>query len=533
MKILLVDDNIYILEGLKAGIDYAALGVDEIFVARNIQGATRLLEQENIPLVLTDIEMPGGTGLQLLEWINVHRPETVTLFCTSFADFDYARKAVELHSFDYYLKPIQYDQLQQLLKRAVAEVERRHKTREKELLGEYWLDSLLERKMHFFEDALLHIDSYDEDELELLAKSSHLPYNKADKFTLGLLRFEKEKSRMEGFSGNLERFVMNNMMEELLEGAGVHIETLMKCRKDTWAMVLSHGPGVTNEHICRVFTTIVDAIKDAIRCPVNGYYAYMSAFSNLRSRYMALETAFQDQVGGRTRVVDIDNYKTVKIGYASADMKAWEQLFRGGRRRELTADIEKYLEGRAFVQQMNKQVLCGVKNSVMQMVYTVLWEKQIDAGLLFGDPIYDALQAEALLSVSNLLRYLNHVFTEAMDYMEDSTKEENAVVKVKSYIDQHFCEDITRENLGEIVFLSSGYLAQSFKKETGISLGGYVIEKRMEKARQLLQEGELTVSEVAVAVGYDNFTYFSRLFKTKVGRSPKDYRKSFTSGKTV
>lgn len=527
LKILLVDDNIYILEGLKAGIDYAALGVDEIFVARNIQGAIQMMEQEDIPLVLTDIEMPGGTGLQLLEWINEHHPETVTLFCTSFADFDYARKAVELHSFDYYLKPIQYDQLQELLGRAVAEVCRRQKTREKELFGEYWLDSLSVRKMHFWEDALLHIDSYDEDELEFLAQSGHLTYSKDDTFTLGLLRFEKEKSKMEGFSGNLERFVMNNMMEELLSGTGVRIEILMKCRKDTWTMVLAHEPAVSVSQIGQVFTTIVDAVHAVIHCPVNGYYAYMSAFSNIRSRYMALEAAFQDQVGGTTRVVDIDNYQAEKIVYESADLKTWEQLFRSGCRRELTAAIEKYLAGKTMARQVNKQVLCGIKVSVMQMVYTVLWEKQIDAGHLFGDAIDDAMQADALLSVSSLLRYLNYVFTQAMDYMEDSGKEESAVAKVKSYIDQHYCEDITRENLGEIVYLSSGYLAQSFKKEIGISLGGYVIEKRMEKARQLLQEGKMSVSEVAVAVGYDNFTYFSRVFKTKVGQSPKEYRKKF------
>ncbi len=73
MKILLVDDNTYILQGLQAGIDYVALGITSVLTARNLSGAAALLEQENIPLVLTDIEMPGGTGLQLLEWINRYK----------------------------------------------------------------------------------------------------------------------------------------------------------------------------------------------------------------------------------------------------------------------------------------------------------------------------------------------------------------------------------------------------------------------------------------------------------------------------
>lgn len=90
---------------------------------------------------------------------------------------------------------------------------------------------------------------------------------------------------------------------------------------------------------------------------------------------------------------------------------------------------------------------------------------------------------------------------------------------------KYFCENITRDTLGEIVYLSPGYLAASFKKETGSSLGSYIIERRMEKAKALLAEGKLTVSEVAFAVGYDNFTYFSRLFKNKVGVMPKEYKK--------
>lgn len=54
-----------------------------------------------------------------------------------------------------------------------------------------------------------------------------------------------------------------------------------------------------------------------------------------------------------------------------------------------------------------------------------------------------------------------------------------------------------------------------------------MIEKRMERARALLLEDKMSVSEVAYAVGYDNFAYFSRLFKNKVGISPKEYKKEY------
>lgn len=80
MNILLVDDNIYTIRALKSGIDYNALGITGVYTARNMACAVEWLGKEEIPLVLTDIEMPNGTGLQLLEWINEHRPGIVTLF---------------------------------------------------------------------------------------------------------------------------------------------------------------------------------------------------------------------------------------------------------------------------------------------------------------------------------------------------------------------------------------------------------------------------------------------------------------------
>ena len=111
MKILLVDDNKYILSSLEQGIDYEKLGFEKPYMCRSFESAVEILKRENIQAVITDIEMPNGTGLELVEWINENAPDIVTVFCTSYADFSYAKRAIELHCFDYYIKPIQYDKL--------------------------------------------------------------------------------------------------------------------------------------------------------------------------------------------------------------------------------------------------------------------------------------------------------------------------------------------------------------------------------------------------------------------------------------
>ena len=375
MNILLVDDNVYTIRALKSGIDYAALGIDGIYTARNMKQAAEWLNREEIPLVLTDIEMPNGTGLQLLEWINEHRPGTVTLFCTSFANFDYAKKAVELHSFDYYLKPIQYEDLQKLLEKAVEEVKKRERAREKERYEEYWNDNLNIYKSHFWEDVLFWVDSYDEEELEFLAESRHLPYLREDLFTAGILRFEKEKSRMSDFSGNLERFVAGNIMAELCEHGGVRTEMFLKCRRDTWALVFSHGKEMRQEQMDEVFQMLIKNLERVLACSVSVCYACGCTFENIRGRYMLLEDYCRAHGPGESCAVDIDRFR-------KPDPVSGENG--------------------------------GVQNT------------------------------------------------------------EKAVRNVRQYIDEHFCENITRDTLGEIVYLSPGYLAASFKKLTGCSLGSGV-----------------------------------------------------------
>lgn len=306
MNILLVDDNVYTIRALKSGIDYHALGISGVYTARGMKQAVEWLEREEISLVLTDIEMPNGTGLQLLEWINEHKPGTVTLFCTSFANFDYAKKAVELHSFDYYLKPIQYEDLQKLLEKAVEEVKKRLRAKEREQYEAYWNDNLHTYKSHFWADALFWVDSYDEEELEFLAESRHLPYLREDLFTAGIVRFEKEKSRMSDFPGNLERFVACNIMEELCGQDGICMEMFLKCRKDTWALVFSHEEGMGRERMDGVLRMLVDNLKAVLGCSVSVCYAYGCTFQDIRGRYMLLESYCRKHAHRESGVADID-----------------------------------------------------------------------------------------------------------------------------------------------------------------------------------------------------------------------------------
>ena len=121
MNLLIVDDQKTIVNGLRDGIDWKAAGIDEVHTACSAREAKLVLMNFDVEILLTDIEMPEENGMEMLEWTKTRYPEIVAIFLTSHADFEYARQAIKLGSFDYILQPARYEDVQHVVERAVAE----------------------------------------------------------------------------------------------------------------------------------------------------------------------------------------------------------------------------------------------------------------------------------------------------------------------------------------------------------------------------------------------------------------------------
>ena len=119
MTVLLVDDEKQVLDGMLHGIDFDALGADTVLTARSGEEAKEIITRQPVNILVCDIEMADLSGLGLLEWIRDENYPIRTIFCTAFRRFDYAKKALELHAFDYFLKPIRFDELSRKLAAAM------------------------------------------------------------------------------------------------------------------------------------------------------------------------------------------------------------------------------------------------------------------------------------------------------------------------------------------------------------------------------------------------------------------------------
>ena len=98
---------------------------------------------------------------------------------------------------------------------------------------------------------------------------------------------------------------------------------------------------------------------------------------------------------------------------------------------------------------------------------------------------------------------------------------------VKEYLDEHYTEKLTLDDLAEKFFINKFYLSKIFKEAYGTTVNNYLISKRITRAKQLLRFTDMTVDEVGVAVGMGDANYFSRMFRKVEGSSPREYRKQW------
>ena len=110
-SVLLVDDEIYALYGIESMIDWAGHSFANPILATSMKQAIAAIQRTNIDVLICDIQMPNGSGLDLLSWINDNSPDIVTVFLTFYARFDYAKTALSLGAFDYLLKPVSEEDL--------------------------------------------------------------------------------------------------------------------------------------------------------------------------------------------------------------------------------------------------------------------------------------------------------------------------------------------------------------------------------------------------------------------------------------
>ena len=101
------------------------------------------------------------------------------------------------------------------------------------------------------------------------------------------------------------------------------------------------------------------------------------------------------------------------------------------------------------------------------------------------------------------------------------------IEQIACYIAENCCSPLSLNSIAEQFYMNKCYLSRIFKEITGFTVNGYLHARRIQKARSLLIQNSMNISEVSEAAGYENLTYFERVFKKHTGMSPLEYRKQY------
>jgi two-component system response regulator YesN len=126
--VLLVDDEELALRGLEEGLGWENLNVDKVYKCHSKDTAIRMLQMYPIDIIITDIEMPNGNGIKLIQWVKENKPEVKAVFYTGHAEFSYAQDALRLGVEDYLLKPVPYHDLETIIERIEKKILVQEKT---------------------------------------------------------------------------------------------------------------------------------------------------------------------------------------------------------------------------------------------------------------------------------------------------------------------------------------------------------------------------------------------------------------------
>lgn len=128
-------------------------------------------------------------------------------------------------------------------------------------------------------------------------------------------------------------------------------------------------------------------------------------------------------------------------------------------------------------------------------------------------------------SIAAAMAEIEKEFPVSVNIHEDPSVTGNQLInEVIHYIGKHYMEDISLSLLADTFYLSKEHLSRLFKKETGTNLFSYIMELKLNDAKELLTSTEMTLDEIAFKLGFSNGNYFSKVFKKNTGQSPRDYR---------
>ncbi|MEK5505283.1 response regulator [Paenibacillus sp. FSL P4-0113] len=538
VQILLVDDESYVTESLAATIPWETLGIERVHQAVSALAAVDVLEAYDIDILVTDIRMPGMTGLELIVEVNGRWPHIRSLLLTGYADFEYAKKALQLKAFDYILKPVDDEEFIKCVSAAMDSLKEEWEAFDKVHQLQYSRrNDFGVLRTHLMHDLLLGRD-LPVPKIESKMSEYEIKLRTGHPASMLLIQLGKHFSDMDYHSVSLIEYAIGNIAEEVF-APDFHVwhckaphDCLIVLIEENWDSFPERSVDEQNRCLSAAIETfrknVSNYLKGEIYVALTGWFKFPEELPKL------YQTAIRSLYWNHQEETDTLLFIEEQTEQPHSSVKSLEGLY-------MHPTLTHLLESRQWDEAEAK--VSRVFGKMEEVGYTRehLYELFISVTSAFMytahkqgrfitqmDQVgFDPLHAQKMVhSFPHLKEWIFSMMNKLKS--EWSASEQSAksyvVKQVQELISQDKGQELSVKTIADQVYLHPVYLSKIYKAETGEGLGDYIIRMRMERALYLLKYSNKKIYEITTELGYQNPQYFSKMFKKHYGMTPHEFR---------
>jgi two-component system, response regulator YesN len=547
-KLILAEDEEDVREGIIAQIDWAKYGFEVVDSAENGREATEAIDRLLPDVVVTDIQMPFMNGLQLAEWIRARHPNTKIIILTGYDEFEYAQKAIKLQIDEYILKPFSSQELIDVLLKVKATIEAEiaekenvyvlseHYRKSLPVLREQFLSSLVSRRLPL---------------QEITDKSAEYGINldgkqfQASVISIDYIRTGQSREAAAGWpvslrdtgDHNLQLFAILNIAEEICQKHGTG--RVFIHRDEVVLLSVSKEPDETEiiGHTFAILEEIRQNVQHFLKLTVTaGAGTVCQSASMLFNSFSdAMQALDYRLILGNNRVIwieDVESRSNQMLVFDELTQQSLIRTIKLGTVQELKEVMDELFGGldTAHVSTQDYQIfLLEIITSILR----VAKESGSETADFMVPNMATLTDMNKFNNMGEAKQWIINVCTGLMDSIASGRQSsyKQLIDQAKEYIRSHYEEsDISIGRVCQHLHISTGYFSSIFKKEMKMTFVSYLLQIRLEAAKELLRSTELKAFEIAEKIGFADPNYFSFCFRKKYGQSPKEYKNSARGG---
>lgn len=505
IKVLIVDDEMLIRQGILHYVNWEKEGFDIVGEASNGVEALALIENKKPDIIITDIVMPVMDGTEFIKKLKKEQPQIDVIVLSSFNNFDYVRSTFQNGVADYILKPkLDGTILLETLKRVVT-----NRSLTKQLENDYETIDHQKSISDLFKKILAGYASTSE--LDLLKKT--LPNEMCCLVELNLTDLDDQTT--------IKPLEQIEFIVQTLEESVCHLLERTE-RTSTFIINLS----------IEAYEMLIETITDRNHLTSKFTWLITEQFN----RVDQLPTIYQEQLVTMRkylfyltdhRVLRYDQLPDKFMSEVVFDLNYFIELFKFKKVDESVYYLNKHIDYLAHDYTGDSAAFKSFLGNVIFNVMVVMDLLKYDTNEFEKDKYDYFNQINNAYSVSEARTALDQFMLEikAIINKADSKMQTTNMTLLLAYIDEHYSESISLTELAKHFHFNPSYLSAYFSTHHNLGFSEYLTQVRIRKAKELLENSRISISDISGMVGYTDHSYFCKVFKKKINKSPGSYRR--------